>query len=124
MDCWAAHAKDGRRTLSIQVVRAIAERGFWQTLWRLARITEGRTVRDLAAHLLVAVKKKSVDDRIPLSVRPGLVLALDATRLPVLALDSVAEYFRKQHGSWAASLGFAAIWVVGPVTLLCHRLDE
>lgn len=59
VDCWAANLKDGRRTLEIQVIRAIVDRGFWQTLKQEGRVSsEGESIQDLATHLLVAVKKK------------------------------------------------------------------
>lgn len=123
VDCWAPHTDEASRTLEIQVVRAIVERGMWQNLKRAARISADESVQDLATRLLAAVKKKSVDHRIPRSSRANLVLALDATRTPALAFHSVANHYREQHGGWSSSLGFAAVWVVGPNPSLCHRLD-
>lgn len=124
VDCVARSHVAGRPDLEIQVVRAIAAQSFWRGLkQRLQVRAKDATVRELAEHLHYAIARKATDSRIPPSVRQNLLLALDATRIPVLALDSVAEYFRDVYGTWARSLRFASVWVVGPTSSLCHKLD-
>jgi hypothetical protein len=53
---------------------------------------------------------------------PDIVLVLDATDSPRTAFPAVAEEFRQQHGAWASTIGFAGIWLVGPVVSLVTRL--
>jgi hypothetical protein len=61
--------------------------------------------------------------KIPSTQRPKLVLALDATHLPLLAFDSVVESFREHCGTEVCAAGFQSVWVVGPTETLTKRLD-
>ena len=56
--------------------------------------------------------------------RSNLMLALDATRLPVLGFEDVVEEFQARFGTWIKSLGFEAVWLVGPQDSLTWRLDN
>lgn len=77
-------------------------------------------VSDLMAQ---ALQKKLDPRKIPPKQRPGLVLVLDANRLPALAFDSVVENFRERHRTALARAGFRSVWIVGPTESLTRRLD-
>ena len=105
----------------VQVVRAVAT----QSLWRaLAQTGEGRVaqlIEEHAAELAAAIQHKATAHS---SVqRAEFVLALDATRLPGHSLDAVVKSFRDSRATWASSIGFRAIWLVGPSARLTWRLD-
>jgi hypothetical protein len=68
-----------------------------------------------------ALKKKL--RRIAPKQRETLVLALGATRLPVLAFDSVVTCFRERHRAIFEGADSCAIWIVGPTEMLTKRLD-
>ena len=123
VDCQAVDADDHKILLKVQVVRAFLNSNFWQAL-----STQGSSQFQaadgaaLADKLEETIKHKAV--RIPANARSGLLLALDATLFPVLPFDCVVEEFRSSYGVWADSLGFAAIWLVGPISDLVQRLDK
>ncbi len=123
VDCQAKHRSDPGRVLQVQVVRAIMDQGFWRTL-----NTQGATQQsDVEASALASALEKTIKTkatRIATSALAGLTLVLDATLVPVVAFDHVIEEFLRQHGVWAGSLGFEAVWVVGPLPDLVHRLDR
>ena len=122
VDCEAADADQPQRKLQIQVVRAVVDPKLWQELRIRGTITRsGVDSSKLAFHLKDAIDKKT---NIPSSVRRGLALALDATRLPAFAFDDVLEVFHREYLLWTKSLGFEAVWLVGPVPELVCRLDE
>jgi hypothetical protein len=75
----------------------------------------------IAISLKKSIEKKA--SRMTESRRAKLCLALDATRLPGLCFDDNVAYFREYYGSWAGSLGFASIWLVGTMAGLVWRLD-
>lgn len=118
VDCVAT---DGDRTLLIQVARAESRPGLWRALARLKRILGRYDADELAANLHHAINKKS--SRIPHAQRSKITLALDAMHTVGYSLDPAVDRFRELHGSWARSLGYAGIWVVGIDTDLTHRLD-
>ena len=72
----------------------------------------------------IAIETKANDRRIPQSSRCGLLLALDATRLPALGFDAVVEAFRNDWGLWTKSLGFDSVWLIGPSESMTWRLDK
>jgi hypothetical protein len=51
-----------------------------------------------------------------------LLLALNAIRSPGYVEDPVVAVFLATHGTWAAGLGYQAIWLVGPTAELTHQL--
>jgi hypothetical protein len=61
------------------------------------------------AAILRAVEKKST-----VNGRERIVLALDATDFPVYSFRSVAEAIRRAHSPAVASVGYEAVWIVGP----------
>lgn len=124
VDCWAL-SKARRDRLEIQVVRALCEEDFWRAAGLDLRV-EKLSVKpsELAAQLRRAVELKTDKRPIPPAQRTTLTLALDARRTPALAFDAVVKAFKAHHGAWAASHGFASIWLVGPTPQLCWRLDS
>jgi hypothetical protein len=124
VDCLAPAKDNPRSVLKIQVVRAIPDPDLWSELSRVGRIDRAGVDRgQLVSQLRAAVQHKASDKKVPPSVRPDLVLALDANRLPGLTLDAVVEDYRTEHGAWTASHGFRAVWLVGPTARLTWRLD-
>ena len=108
--------------LSVQVVRALTFKAFWENLARKNRISGMKlSIPDASSALRASIEHKG---QIPPGHRSQMILALDAYRLPALALGAVADHFRRAEGSWAATLGFYAIYVVGPTEIFVHRLDE
>lgn len=120
VDCEAVDRNLSHQKLSIQVVRAIVEQSLWEQLNLHRSVELSRVSKEqLVDQMKNAIESKAI--KIPPPDRASLTLALDATRLP--ALGFVVEEFRAQFGTWAKSLGFEAVWLVGPVESLCRRLD-
>ena len=108
----------------IQVVRALTDRSFWARLARTRQVSQLRiTVEDALEALKAAIEHKTAPGAIPPSQRPSLTLALDASRLPALALGPVVTKFREELGEWTRSLGFKAVFIVGPESNFVERLD-
>jgi len=111
---------DGIR-LGIQVVSALISPEFWQGL---ARTQDSGDIRLTAAQGVAALKGAiELKTTIPPAQRGRLVLALDAHRLPALALGAVTQAFIEAQDKWARSLGFHSIYVVGPNPGFVTRLD-
>jgi hypothetical protein len=53
-----------------------------------------------------------------------LVLGLDALRSPAYARSEPIAAFQAAHGEWASSLGYQAIWIVGPGVDLTFELTS
>ena len=123
-DCISGDRNNSNRKLSIQVIRAIADQGLWQDLGQQGSFNEsGANSEQLALEIKASISRKASDESIPHVSRKGLILALDATRLPVLGLDDVVEEFQSRFGTWTRGLGFDAVWLVGPQPSLVSRLD-
>ena len=123
VDCEAFDNDEPTKRLAIQVVRANTDPNLWKALNTHKRVSQLQTPQmELADQLKQAIEKKA--NKIQLGLREGLMLALDATRLPALAFDEVVLLFERQFGLWAKSLGFEGIWLVGPVDELISRLDR
>lgn len=123
VDCLSEDVRDRTKRLTIQVVNACVRTGFHDELALKGVVREtGRPVSEAVTCLEEAIKHKEKDilkvDRAPLT------LALDASWLPVLAVDSVVEQFRSQRSRWARQLGFESVWVVGSTVALTRRLDK
>lgn len=121
IDCVIAH-RNPAKALQIQVVRAIVDPQVWHGLSRDGRLERVVTSTEAALFLKRAIELKATDKKLPFAHRFGITLALDATRLPGLTLDAVVESFRSPHGVWATTLGFASIWLIGPLPQLVWRL--
>lgn len=124
VDCEAVDARFSDQKVSIQVIRAIADQELWKNLNLQGNIQELNVSKNQLICLIKdAIEKKASERSIPQSIRPSLTLALDATRLPVLGFEDVVERFQSQFGGWTKSLGFEAVWLVGPQDSLTWRLD-
>jgi len=123
-DCVLVDSEDAKRTLAVQVVRAIASQEPWRELNSSGSAERSLSSSAAVAAMRAAIEAKARDTKIPRSTRPKLILALDATRLPGLAFDAIVREFRSTSMTWAASHGFAAIWLVGPTSRLVWRLDS
>jgi hypothetical protein len=108
--------------IGVQVVRALTEPQFWKALADHGEVGEVQlSISDAASALKKAIGHKAP---IPPRQRDRLILALDAYRLPALGLGPVMSQFRKVYGGWAQSLGFHAIYVVGPLENFVSRHDK
>jgi len=121
-DCTLVDSNDPNCTLDVQVVRAIASQTLWQELNKSGSAQLSLSPVDAGVEIRGAIELKL--KKIPTGMRQNLVLALDATRLSSLAFDGIVREFRSANLTWAASHGFAAIWLVGPLARLVWRLDE
>ena len=123
VDCQAVDTNDHEIVLQIQVVQAVTDSQFWKRL-----NTQGSAqafARDssaIAHQIEAAIRHK--EGRIPANARSDLTLLLDATLVPAFAFDDVIEEFNAKCGTWVDSLGFAAIWLVGPLYDLVQQLDD
>jgi hypothetical protein len=125
IDCRATNATSlAVRPLSTQVVRAIVDPEMWQTLATSGTLAKSEAAIEEVADLMADALQKKLDPRkIPFKQRSGMVLALDATRLPALALDSVVKIFQGRHRASLTCTGFQSVWIVGPTESLTKRLD-
>jgi len=105
---WKYRLADGSDFL-LQRVRVPIEGNHWLSFKAQGQSTLECSLDSAALKIRMGIEKKvsrySSQDR--------LVLALDATRAGALALPRVTSRFRRDHGEWASSLGFRAIWIVG-----------
>ena len=122
-DCVSPN-RTGIDIIRIQVVRAVAESSFWEELGRHGAVARSESITQVVEAIRTALAFKADAAKIPSSERAGLILALDATRLPAHVLDDVISSFRQEHAGWASGLGFSAVWIVGPSMRLTHRLDR
>ena len=115
-----AVAEDGHGgRLQVQVTRV--EQGAWEEVARTGRAESVETDERRAAAISDAITKKST--RIPPRQRAQLVLVLDAIRTPGYLRSAVIEVFRAHYGDRAATLGYIAIWLVGPTAALTYQLS-
>lgn len=117
-DCECLH---GSERLRIQVVQAVVDQATWKALASKGRVETPREVSALVAQLCAAVDKKS--KALAPTSKAALVLALDATRFPALALSAVVDSFMREKGRWCSTQGFREVWLVGPNQDFVHRLD-
>jgi hypothetical protein len=101
------------RIMDCQVVRPSWE---GNRLWR--RITRGETV-ELNHDSDVAIEeiKRAIghkERKIPPAQRGSITLVIDSIETPAFLLADAPSRFLGIYGDWAKSLGFAAIWLVGP----------
>lgn len=116
VDC-TSDSETGTDKLLIQVTTADRTET-WRQLAQTQTATHPvASVEELAAALKAAIKSKS------LHPKEGIHLALDATDSISSALPAVTDAFRAAHGSWASTLGYEGIYLVGPEGLV-SRLDE
>jgi hypothetical protein len=118
VDCVSEDSATGQR-LQMQVVRALVDPEFWKSLSRNGSSERTATLTEAADLLFDAIQKKAA---IPARQRPELALVLDANRTSAFAFQDVVEKFEHRHGAAVRSLGFASIYVVGPVDSLVKLL--
>jgi len=123
-DCIFVDADNAKKTLEVQVIRAIISQKLWRDLNCQGSVNKSFSPADAVKEIKAAIERKANDKKIPKSMRSKLVLALDATRLPGLAFDAVVRKIRSENMKWLVSHGFAAIWLVGPTSRLVLRLDK
>jgi hypothetical protein len=105
--------------LRVQHTRAADHTLFAQ----LARLGATASVDDavrLADALLESVRRKS---ELPPDQKRAIVLLLDAIESPAFAFGPVVDRFHERHVQEVKGFGFAAVWLVGPVVELVHRID-
>ena len=107
-------------TLKIQVVRALTDPSFWQSIGHNGNATLTLSLSECADILKMAIEFKA--GKIPPEIRADIALALDANDLPGLALDPVVEQFVLRHSQWAHTQGFRGIWLVGPWKEMVNHL--
>jgi hypothetical protein len=120
IDCQSSNPRG--EYLQIQVVRATRHRN----LWRRFTTTRSTGLQSDTPAALADELKATIDSKqsmLPPTVKAGLVLALDATRVSGYALDRVADEFRRTHGLWCRGTGFKSVWIVGPFPDLVSRVD-
>jgi hypothetical protein len=122
VDCFLRNRLDVARRLAVQVVRAIVDAKLY---WKLAIARSVVEVHldptEIAGRLFGAVTKKA--KHYPVQLRSGLVLALNAMRVSVCTMSSVIEAYRCNFGQRTRNLGFAEVWLVGPMDSMTYRLD-
>ena len=121
VDCRAYDKDNNKKELRIQVVRAMTDETFWQNLKQEGQIERKASINELLTALKLSIEKKEFKILPPR--RPHLVLALDATKLPVFIFDAVLKEYVLRYGSWTHSLGFQSVWLVGPLPSNTKRLD-
>lgn len=116
-----AELRGASRVLPVQMVKALSEMQFWRRLAVALRISRRLSLPEAVEMLAKAVEHKA--STLPVAQRQRLVLALDADRLPALALEPVVAEFRASHGASLKNAGFLQVWLVGPDARLTWRLD-
>lgn len=107
--------------LKIQVVRAIVDNDIWKALGSDNEVERSSmTPAQIAQFVKDAIALKAT--KIPPADRAEIALVLNAIDTPVICFDDVVSAFSTEYGTWAESLGFRDIWVVGPWTSMAKRL--
>jgi hypothetical protein len=118
VDCAAADGGGGP-PLQMQVVRALVLPEFWRRLSQRHSAGLVSSVAEAADSVFLAIQRKA---QIPPEQRRTLVLVLDANRTAGLAFEAVVTALRTRHQAPLSSLGFLAIYVVGPDDALVKRI--
>ncbi|WP_457355841.1 hypothetical protein [Roseateles sp. P5_D6] len=113
VDAFAVDRSARHRVLNMQCVRAVIDPRYWSELGREGIVTVSKGTRETAEMMLSAIAHKAA--KLPVAQRAELVLVLDASDTPVMALAPVVESFREEFLNDAAGYGFRAVWVVGPL---------
>lgn len=118
-DVDAVAEDDHAGRLQVQITRV--EHSASAEVARTGRAESVETNDGRAAVIWAAIAKKST--RIPPRQRFQLVLVLDAIRTSCYLRNAVIESFRLHHADQARTLGYIAIWLVGPTATLTCRLS-
>lgn len=119
VDC---EARDDTEVLAIQVTRAEREGNVWKRLAQTSETSAKLSAEEAADSLRNAIDKKA--RKTPLAQRAEIILALDATETVSHTFEPVLRSFAERHGSWARSLNFRGMWIIGPNVSLTSRLDR
>ncbi len=114
--------RDQQEELHIQVTRVVPSRDFWRQLGQSGTVTEVATVQNASDDLLSRAQDKA--RRMPRHQLADIDLVIDARDTSGHSLRPVVIDFRQRHASVLNTLGFKAVWVVGPTTDLTERLDR
>jgi hypothetical protein len=106
---------DGRRLL-LQVTRP-ERQSIWTSLHRSRFATATRTNEDHADTLWAAAERKRT------RADPRVVLVLDATGAPHMAVNDEVRTFRARYGTRAGELRFREVWLAGYTAAVSARLD-
>jgi len=125
VDCVADNLADADHQLLVQVTMP-PESVILRALGTGALVPRSRESAEAVGPLYEALKEKHRKDLKYREVREGkrVVLAVDATHLSGYSFRSAVGAFREVHGRWAATLGFEAIWLVGPTAQMTYRIDS
>lgn len=106
------------KPLRIQVTRSLARTKYWAELDRSKQLGVQRTgsEENLATDLFNAIQRKK-------NHRKDVVLALNAIFTPGHAFVPVVTVFHSRYLRAVQSLGFEAIWIVGPTARYTAQLD-
>ena len=104
-------------TQDVQITRSIHDKRIWQDVNLSGTATFAQSAHDATGQLRAAIDKKKEMGR------QELILVLDATETPGQVMTQVVENFRRAHSTWTRSLGFKAVWLVGPTAELTFQLD-
>ena len=113
VDAESFDTRDSNRHLRMQVVHAITDSSFWRGLSHSGEATFTGNPAEVAGMIKDAILLKANHFGNAPAQR-NITLVIDATRLPGLAFSTVASAFQAAHAAWLGTLGFEAIWVVGP----------
>lgn len=117
IDC---KAYDGTAVLNIQVTRV--ETSLFRDLNVYGKVSKRTDVDSIIEEIWKVIVRKAKP--IPEIERSQLVLALNAIDSPEFSFPSVISNFHKNYTALTSSLGFKAVWLVGPVEDSVHRLDN
>ena len=66
---------------------------------------------------------EAIESKVPKTDPHKTILALDANHLGIIADVALGASYQERFGSPSARFGFAAVWLVGPTTERCLRLE-
>lgn len=122
IDCSAKCLVDPCKELRIQVIRADPTPELWKQLAINGTVRHTRKPEELAYVLSESIRRKSL--KYPASVKATVTLALDATRIPAMALTVVRALAITLTQRDCVASGFRSVWVVGPTRELTYCLYE
>jgi hypothetical protein len=104
-------------TLAIQVTRVPRDQAQWQSLRRDGHVANAVDIAEAALDLINAIRHKGRKSR-PKG-NADVTLVLDASTSLVYTLSNTLEEFVREYHEEAKTFGFASIWLVGGMHLVC-----
>lgn len=93
-------------------MEGLEDAAFWRSLARDAEVVWTGTAAALANQVRQAIVRHV--EEMPETVERGATgLLVLAGRAPSLTTATVADAFRRRHGTWAGELGFQGTWLMG-----------